>query len=315
MANEREDRDDAQGVYAQDAAGFERRLGEDGCGIADEAERRLEPHEPKGLRRLLAKYASRLYSPALAAEEAAAGPGLPDGELSAALAEGLKRVERALNELRVRFDWSLAPFGAPWRKGTPAFHFSPAAAPLLGLGVALEAVLRELRGDAQGRSLDLEVGQALRIARDQLMRLSADGYVSPVRFISRLDAEGARFDGPRGREAVEQWWRASGLVLSVYQDVCNAMMRELRDEVAARVVAGREELGSGLSEGCLLDQGRLAVPMAGSVDEWLTGGYLRLLGLHYGLSVLRGGGSRRDVGVGVVDLVRVFSVGRAPLGA
>jgi hypothetical protein len=71
------------------------------------------------------------------------GLGQLDGDLASVLAAEVKRVDRALRGMEER-DW--------WRKGQPTFHFSAAAATLLGLFVALDSMLRELHCEPPGSS-------------------------------------------------------------------------------------------------------------------------------------------------------------------
>lgn len=58
----------------------------------------------------------------------------------------------------------------------------------------------------------------------------------------------------------------------------------------------------------------MVVPAATSFAQRLMGGYLRLLGLESGFSLVIGVGSVTEVETGMRDLVRVFHVGQAPLG-
>lgn len=297
----------------------------DGRAPAMSAEERAE------LEGMLARYEADLAAPdddedgealdpeelermALAVIEAELGP--PDGELHAALAAGVNRVERVVNELREKYEWMEDPFKFTlWAdRGLPGFQFSPAAAPLLGLGVALDAMLRELRGDPQGCHLDWQANRAFEAAREQMQRLIDMGYLTPAAFAPRMALEGARFDGPRGREAIAHWWRVSGLAVRVYRDAYDAMAAAVASEDRERLDAKKALVASELDAKLLLEEERLVIPVAASADQWFSGVYLRLLGMQYGFSLVHGGASPRQVELGVRHLLRLFTAGQVPPG-
>jgi hypothetical protein len=234
------------------------------------------------------------------------GLGLLDGDLASVLAAGVKRVERALDEMEEGY-W--------WRQGRPTFHFSSAAAALFGLFVALDSMLRELHCEPQGHLLDLEIDRVFNAARSQLQRLPGrpTQTLAPLTAISAL--QGARFDGPRGIGAFSHWRSVSRLAAKAYAAAYRAVVREAALAYASGLGQGPARSTPAPDEAWwpALPRG-MAVPTSPSVAEWHLGGYLRLLGLESGFSLVTGVGSVTEVETGIRDLVRVFHVGQAPLG-
>jgi hypothetical protein len=218
-----------------------------------------------------------------------------EGQLQAALAAGVNRIDRALSRPSAQY----VTF-----QGWPEFQYSRSAAPLIGLRAALNYMLLELRGEPQWCHLHLHIEHVLDLARDRIVDINDHGSMHLDVYLPRTPRHPRRAEEVTGRKAFPRWLEAVGAAARCYREACLAILTLAGDEKARHGLT--ETWGENLFIGLhrLHSDEHLRYEGSTTAGQRLVGGYLQLLGMQYGFSVVHGRATPYQVELMVLDKVR-----------
>jgi len=282
-----------------------RQPGEDGSVV-------VEAHGEDDERQDPTKASSFLMGPAAHRDGADRGFELSNGAVSpedaivnadveSALAAGVEQVDRLLVELRDNYQPSIADL---------EFELSRPAASLMGLRDALEFARLELQGRPQGDRVEQWLDMLFGVAREQMRHLIELGYEASIPYLPHMWLPGLHLREAVGREAVSLWWEASGNATRAFLGVCRALVGIVRAEKDDREFEGAWDASLFDDEALFSEADRLKRAGVRIISYRLAGGLLRLVGLQYGLSLVRDGAEPHRVEQGILELLKLFTGAR-----